>query len=199
MRHYSDVISVPQCFKSSANPLYAQELARDNSKENKAPQNWPFILGIHFCGRWMELGNLSRALTTSLTWHKCHYRQTKSIECRSHRSFDICNNIATLMAKQCKVSFHWSPVNSPHKDQWRGALMFSLICVWINSWVNNREAGDLRLYRAHYDVTVMTQATYNTVDSPRGCGAPRRCGYSPWHSLCNPRVRAPSQYKDRLI
>ena len=29
------------------------------------------------------------------------------------------------------------------------------ICVWINGWVNNREAGDLRRYRAHYDVTVM--------------------------------------------
>ena len=36
--------------------------------------------------------------------------------------------------------------------------MFSLICVWINSWVNNREAGDLRRYRAHYDVTVMSFA-----------------------------------------
>ena len=36
-----------------------------------------------------------------------------------------------------------------------GALMFSLICVWINGWVNNREADDLRRYRAHYDVTVM--------------------------------------------
>ena len=50
---------------------------------------------------------------------------------------------------------HWSPVNSPQKGQWRGALMFSLICVWINVWVNNREAGDLRRYRAHYDVIVM--------------------------------------------
>ena len=37
-----------------------------------------------------------------------------------------------------------SPVNSPHKGQWRGAFMFSLICAWINRWVNNREAGDLR-------------------------------------------------------
>ena len=50
---------------------------------------------------------------------------------------------------------HRSPVTSPHKGQWRGALMFSLICVWINGWVNNREAGDLRRYRAHYDPTVM--------------------------------------------
>ena len=49
-----------------------------------------------------------------------------------------------------------SPVNSPHKGQWRGALMmFSLICVWINGWVNNREAGNLRRYRGHYDLNVM--------------------------------------------
>ena len=50
---------------------------------------------------------------------------------------------------------HRGPVNSPHKGQWRGALRFSLICVWINGWVNNGEAGDLRRYRTHYDVTVM--------------------------------------------
>ena len=48
-----------------------------------------------------------------------------------------------------------SPVNSPHKDQWRGALMFSLICAWINAWVNNRKTGDLRRHRVHYDVIVI--------------------------------------------
>ena len=50
---------------------------------------------------------------------------------------------------------HRSPVISSHKGQWRRAGMFSLICVWINGWVNNREAGDLRRYRAHHDVSVM--------------------------------------------
>ena len=50
---------------------------------------------------------------------------------------------------------HRSPVNSPHNGQWREALMFSLICVWIIDWVNNREAGDLRRYRAHSEVIVM--------------------------------------------
>ena len=55
------------------------------------------------------------------------------------------------------------PVNSPHKGQWRGALMFSLICVWINGWVNNSEAGDLRRYRAHYDVTVMGRDGVDTL------------------------------------
>ena len=52
------------------------------------------------------------------------------------------------------AGIHRSPVNSPHKGQWRGDLAFSLICVWINDWVNNREAGDLRRYRTHYDVIV---------------------------------------------
>ena len=50
---------------------------------------------------------------------------------------------------------HRSPVNSPHKGQWRGPLMFSLICVWINGWVNDCEAGDLRRHLGHYDVIVM--------------------------------------------
>ena len=50
---------------------------------------------------------------------------------------------------------HRSPVNSPHTDQWRGALMFSLICAWTGNWVNNQDAGDLRRYRTHYDVTAM--------------------------------------------
>ena len=50
---------------------------------------------------------------------------------------------------------HQSPVNSPHKGQWRGALMFSFICFWIKDWVKNRKTGDLRHCRAHYCVIVM--------------------------------------------
>ena len=44
---------------------------------------------------------------------------------------------------------HRSPLTSPHKGQWRGALMFSLIYAWTNSWANNGDAGDLRDHRAH--------------------------------------------------
>ena len=50
---------------------------------------------------------------------------------------------------------HRSPVNSPHKGQWRRALMFSLICTRINGWVHNGEAGDSRRHHAHHDITVM--------------------------------------------
>ena len=52
---------------------------------------------------------------------------------------------------------HRSPVDSPHKGQSRGAMMFSLICVWTNGWANSWETGHLRRHRAHYDDTVMTK------------------------------------------
>ena len=63
------------------------------------------------------------------------------------------------------LAFVWGihrwPVNSPHKGQWRGALMFSLICAWINDWVNSRQAGDLIRHRAHFDITVMKWPSCN--------------------------------------
>ena len=58
---------------------------------------------------------------------------------------------------------HQSLVNPPHIGQLRGALMFSLICARINGWVNNREAGDLRRHRAHYDVTVMNEEEHDDI------------------------------------
>ena len=61
---------------------------------------------------------------------------------------------------------HRSPVNSS-EGQWRGALMFSLICAWMNGWVNNGKVGDLRPHDAHHDVIVMTQLMCDTVSSNR--------------------------------
>ena len=49
---------------------------------------------------------------------------------------------------------HRWPVNFPHKGQWRGALMSSLICNSTNGWANHRDDGDLRRHCVHYDVTV---------------------------------------------
>ena len=57
----------------------------------------------------------------------------------------------------------WPFVWGIHRSRWiphtkasdAELFMFTLICVWINGWVNNREAGDLRRYRGHYDVIVM--------------------------------------------
>ena len=58
---------------------------------------------------------------------------------------------------------HWSPVDSPHNGQWRGALMLSLMCAWTNGSSIKRDAVDLRRHRAHDDVTVMSVASLSTV------------------------------------
>ena len=103
----------------------------------------------------------------------CNYKCSKIKHC-------VCSNICEWHDDVMKWkhfprywpfvrAIHRSPVNYPHKGQWRGALMFSLICVWINAWVNNRKAGDLRRHRAHYDVIVMTNhlgGDFSTVTSP---------------------------------
>ena len=63
-----------------------------------------------------------------------------------------------------KLSTWWrhqmETLNFSHKSQWRGAFMISLICAWTNGWVNNRDAGDLRRYRVHCDITVMHFCEY---------------------------------------
>ena len=73
----------------------------------------------------------------------------------------------------CNLTLVWrihrSPVNSPHKGQWHGALMFSLICAWNNSWANNGDAGDLRRHRAHFDVIVMSSHAPPQIENWQGC------------------------------
>ena len=66
-------------------------------------------------------------------------------------------NISTLLA----LCVWNSPVTGKFPAQRPGTrtLTFSLICAWKNGWVNNREVGDLRRHRAHYDVTVMVKRT----------------------------------------
>ena len=61
---------------------------------------------------------------------------------------------------------HRSPVNSLHKGQWRGALIFSLIYAWTSGWVDNRDAGDWRCHGAHYDITVMTCTVFHCQQTP---------------------------------
>ena len=60
---------------------------------------------------------------------------------------------------------HLSPVDSPHNDQWRVALMFSLMHAWTNSGAQSRYAGDLRRRSAHFDVTLMNIRDYCVVGS----------------------------------
>ena len=86
---------------------------------------------------------------------------------RAWRQWYKCSNIGdvnlghTRLYQMKAYPRYWlfageSTGHSPHKvQQGGGGLMFSLICAWTNTWANDRDAGDLRRYRAHYDVTVM--------------------------------------------
>ena len=94
----------------------------------------PFRLGLNVY--LTNLKNLNQHLAAYISWWR-HQREAFSA-------------LLALCAGNSPV-----PVNSRHKVQWRGALMFSLICVWINGWVNNREAADLRRPLSYYDVRVM--------------------------------------------
>ena len=81
------------------------------------------------------------------------------------------------------LGIHRSPVNSLHKGQWRGALMYPLICSWINDCLNNREAGVMRRHRAYYDVIVIYPqcCTRETMMYSFGCiYAKDAKGYSTW-------------------
>ena len=65
-------------------------------------------------------------------------------------------------------------------------VFFDLICVWINGWVNNREAGDLKRYRAHYDVIVMYKWVVMNILHPVYCVAIvcHQIRFMYWGHLC---------------
>ena len=113
----------------------------------------------------------SEIVPTNDTQYLAHTGQLCGIYCDGFRFFENIDRILTALhcihddvIKWKHLPRYWafvrgshrSPVNSPHTGQLREALMFSLICVWTNGWVNNREAGDLRRYHVHYDVTVIS-------------------------------------------
>ena len=90
---------------------------------------------------------------TSIGWHEHQVRVTNSwLSIDVDNGFPMWVNDDVIKWKHFPRNWpfvrgiHRSPVNSPHKSQWRGALIFSLICTRINGWVNNGEAGDLRRY-----------------------------------------------------
>ena len=73
---------------------------------------------------------------------------------------------------------HRSPVNSPHKGQWRGALMFCLIYAWTNSSANNGDTGELKSHRVHYDVILMYTNVDKIIPFPRHIWQPVHCNVS---------------------
>ena len=121
----------------------------------------------HICiegSRWIDqikhtktpLFHFSKGVKLSFLWYDCSWDPLYKQRWWRHQ-METFSALLALCARNSPV-----PVNSPHKGQWRGALMFSLICARINDWVNNREAGDLRRRRGHCDVNVMRLTNIRT-------------------------------------
>ena len=71
----------------------------------------------------------------------------------------LLHEIEPLHYSICKFFLAYCCVHKYHDNviKWKffPHYWFFLISDWINDWVNNHEAGDLRHHRAHYDVTVI--------------------------------------------
>ena len=102
---------------------------------------------------------------------------------------------------------HRSPVNSPHKCQWRGALMFSLIWASTNGWANNGDVGNFGRHRTHYGVTVIVcgkavtkdvqhRSTPNTDNNTQ---QNEKRVHKPWAVLQFGRVNNSSYYSEVIM
>ena len=123
------------------------------SAPRKITSNW-FMLNSQPVNTGSESGDSTILICLHTNWPKAFILHGKDVCVHRHtwwrHQMEIFSALLAICARNSPV-----PVNSPHKGQWHGALMFSLICVWVNGWVTNGEAGDVRRYRAHYDVIVM--------------------------------------------
>ena len=93
---------------------------------------WAFVKG----NRWQSVSNYAKNLFVTRGRH------------------DLGRILVWFTRK--KLTWWVSKCPNYHEDviKWKH-LMFALICAWINDWVKNREAGDLRRYLTHCDVIVM--------------------------------------------
>ena len=87
-------------------------------------------------------------------WHEMEMHYALLVLCEGSMMTSSNGNIFRVTGHLCWefTGHRWNPrTKASDAELW----CFSLICAWINGWVNNREAGALRHHRAHYDVTVM--------------------------------------------
>ena len=110
---------------------------------------WTFTISM-----WFFYSTLKRPLTDCL-WGPCVECIFFSLKCQQCFHDDVIKWKHFSCYWRFVRGIHRWPVNIPHRSQWSGALMLSLICTQTNDWVNDWDAGDLRCHRAHYDVTVM--------------------------------------------
>ena len=153
---YFDLNFTEICFHGS-NYLICQHWFRYYRTGDK-PLSEPMMVSLptHICLN--ELTVLLNRILALVGWWKHKIPWIVSVKtCIKHGSAAVMRNPQKIMMTSSngnifRVTGH---LCGEFKGHGRGALMISLICAWIKGWVNNGEAGDLRRYRAHYDITVM--------------------------------------------
>ena len=133
--------------------------------------------------KWVKFGIFSRrfpceTMELDLEAYQGYFQVCVKFGPRGHIFRPFSPRIGPKWGQKSVLRPNLSTVDSPHKGQSRGALMFSLICAWRKACAKNWDARDLRRHCAHYDVTV-------TEDYPNK--------YDLW-ALCNAFVHLDPSY-----
>ena len=81
-------------------------------------------------------------------------------------------------------------------------FLWSALC--INGWVNNREAGDLKLHRVHYEVILMTNCKWLNPEqimdieiADHTCNT-SRMGHKPWQFILDKWIRITGRCRNNV-
>ena len=150
--HYYDVIMTTMASQiTSPMVVYSTVYSDADQRKHQSSASLAFVWGIHR-DRWIPRTNGQLRENVSIWWR--HHVYWRHVLCQVYLIYEELNCLVNDYSSFIQIKF-WSQVNSPHKGQWRGTLMFSLICIWTNGWVNNLDVGDLGRHSAHYGATLM--------------------------------------------
>ena len=123
-------------------------------KQGNFPHHWPFVCGIH----QLQVEEI----------FSCRDLFVYNGECAGPWCRHQMKAFSALLAL-CEGN---PPVTGgfPSQRPVTRSLMFSLISTWTNGSANSRDAGDVRLHRTYYDVTLLHGLTgivgKKTVEQP---------------------------------
>ena len=112
-------------------------------------------IGLLGCSQWLM--TVATAQVMYMTMTSQHMETSSNTLSIYYMMMSSNGKIFCVTGPLCREA----PVNSTLRHQWCWALMFSLICAWTNDWVNNWDAGDLRLHSTHYDTIVMAFSAFS--------------------------------------
>ena len=139
-----------------------QSLSSDWYYQTTTQMNWSYAVYYAIGSMWLR--ECIKTLELIWIWNRRHYIYSISLVWWRTLIIFATNYKLSMMTSSNENIFR---VTGPLCGEFTGPGDFptqrpvtrifdvSLICVWINGWINNREAGDLRRYRAHSDVIVM--------------------------------------------